>query len=154
MKLHLTTILRTYPSIYLVLEGAVTVTDKCGLRGMVHNNPTIAIPPHGLTELSFSYGYHPQGGYQTLPYDPAVPANCRTYGFRNPQMTSGWYQVDVNSSYMKTSTQYAPGYPYHPFLVPPQQLIDLDPAWKTCRYWSTFGDPYGQLTCKLISIYC
>lgn len=153
MEFHLTKMLRTYPSMYLVVEGAVTVTDKCGVRGMIHTNPTIPIPPHGLTELSFWDGYQPAEGYHTLPYDPAVPADCRTYGFSNPQITSGWYQVNDNTSSVTTSTLYVPGYPFNPFLVPPQQLIDLDPAWKTCLYWSSWGNQYGQLTCKLKSIY-
>lgn len=137
----------------MVIDGAVTVNDQCGILGSIHTNPTIAIPPSGLTELSFSMAQNPAEGFRTLPYDPAIPVDCRTYGFTNPQKTSFYYYENQNQSYITTEENWSSGYPYNPILLPPQQLLDLDPAWKSCAYWQSDGGDFG-ITCKLIQFTC
>lgn len=132
----------TFPSLYLAIRGAVSVRDHCAFRGKTYNNPTIALPPDGLSTLSFSdngiqfNGYQPQTGM----YDPAA---CRTYGISN-LTTSLWLYYPAGDesgpSTWMTLSKYTMGPPYNPILLPPRQLRELDPAWAACTSWRNYGD--------------
>ncbi len=43
----------TFPSLYVTFWGAVTVKDRCGIKGSIYQSPIIAVPPGGLTTLSY-----------------------------------------------------------------------------------------------------
>ena len=134
----------TFPSTYLVIRGAISVTDRCGTIGKTYTNPTIAVPQGGLSTLSFSSTYIAFAGFlpQTGPFDPAV---CRTYGISNGSTSSWLYDDDGDgtSSWFSTVT-YTFGPPYNPILLPPPQLTGLDPEWQACTSWRTFGaDAYA-----------
>lgn len=124
-----------YPSIYLAIHGAVSVTDYCGVRGNTYYNPTIAIPPGGLSTLSWHSNLIGFDGYppQTGAYDPGA---CHTYGVNNGS-TMSW--LNSPSSWM-TSVSYNMGPPYNPILLPPKQLTALDPEWEACTAWDKYGD--------------
>ncbi len=125
-----------FPSLYLVIHGAVSVTDSCGVRGHTYDNPTIAIPPGGLSTISWHNnllgfdGYAPQTGV----YDPAA---CHTYGVDDGSTTS-WLNELVSS--WDTSVSYNIGPPYNPILLPPAQLTALDPDWEACTAWDEYGE--------------
>ena len=119
----------TYPSLYMAFYGAISVTNQCRQRGIIHYNPTIAIPPDDLSTLSFNKNLVVYDGIapQTGLYDPGA---CHTYGLSNGSTTS-YLAPDPDSigiSTWITSVSYTMGPPYNPILVPPAQLTALDPA--------------------------
>ena len=124
-----------FPSLYLAIHGAVSVYDKCGVRGNIHYSPTIAIPPGGLSTISWPGNFVQLAGYppQTGAYDPAA---CRTYGVDNGTALS-WLN---GLSSWTTSVSYNMGPPYNPILLPPEQLTALDPQWEACTAWDNYGD--------------
>lgn len=139
---------------YMVVDGAITVHDKCGTVGKIHTNPTIPIPPNELTETSFSVLQNVAQGYNTLPYDPAVPADCRTYGLSASKHSYLLTDTEKsNSSYMTNYVGWSAGYPYNPVLAIPQQLLEFDPEWKKCFAWHTAGDGFFALICKYDQIH-
>ena len=124
-----------FPSLYLAIHGAVSVTDSCGVRGHTYDNPTIAIPPGSLSTISWHNiilgydGYAPQTGV----YDPAA---CHTYGVDDGS-TFSWLN---GLSSWETSVSYNIGPPYNPILLPPAQLTALDPDWEACTAWDQYGE--------------
>lgn len=128
----------TFPSLYLAIHGAISVQDSCGIKGKTHYNPTIAIPPGGLSTLSYPSNLIQYAGEapQTGIYDPAA---CRTYGLSNGSTTSYLYGHG-NTSTWTTTVSYSMGPPYNPILLPPDQLTALDPEWQACTSWDLYGD--------------
>lgn len=124
-----------FPSLYLAIHGAVSVYNKCGVRGDMHYNPTIAIPPGGLSTISWPGNVVQLAGYppETGVFDPAA---CRTYGLDNGSTTS-WLN---GLSSWTTSVSYSMGPPYNPILLPPEQLTALDPQWEACTAWDNYGN--------------
>ena len=125
-----------FPSLYLAIHGAVSVTDSCGVRGHTYDNPTIAIPPGSLSTISWHNNLVGYNGYapQTGVYDPAA---CHTYGVDDGSTTS-WLNKLVSS--WETSVSYNIGPPYNPILLPPAQLTALDPDWEACTAWDDGGE--------------
>lgn len=123
-----------FSSLYLAIHGAVSVYDSCGIKGRIHYNPTIAMPPGDLSTLSWPNNLIGFGGSppHTGAYDPAA---CRTYGVDNGS-TYSW--SNGLSSWM-TSVSYNMGPPYNPILLPPEQLTALDPQWEACTAWDNYG---------------
>lgn len=128
----------TFPSLYIAIHGTVSVADSCGIRGNVHYNPTIAVPPGDLSTLSFGSTYVRLAGFepQTEAYDPAA---CHTYGLSNGSTTS-YLNKNGGSSRWITTVAYTMGPPYNPILLPPAQLTALDPEWGACTAWDSYGD--------------
>ena len=134
----------TFPSTYLVIHGAVSVSNRCDDKGKTYTNPTIAVPQGGLSTLSFGSTYIQYAGMkpQTGSFDPAA---CHTYGISNASTSSWQYDGDGDgtSSWFSTVV-YTFGPPYNPILLPPPQLTALDPEWQACTSWRTFGaDAYA-----------
>ncbi len=125
-----------FPSLYLAIHGAVSVTDSCGVRGRTYDNPTIAVPPGSLSTISWHNSILGYDGYapQTGVYDPAA---CHTYGVDDGSTTS-WLNELVSS--WETSVSYNIGPPYNPILLPPAQLTALDPDWEACTAWDDYGE--------------
>ena len=126
---------------YLVAKGRVTGYDQVGQLGSFHTNPTIAIPPGGLSSLSFLDSIHADmgAGQVTLPYDPGIPTSCETFEFQHP--ASGIETLNYGSGFLETISASA-GVQLSSdemFLAPPKQLLTLDPAWKICSGWITDG---------------
>ena len=146
---------RTYPSMYMVIEGGLTVTDSCGTLGKTYHNPTIAIPPGGLSSMSFTQGVTDPhyvnavfGSNSTL-YDPAQPSSCQTYGFGIPRTITAWETFADGKSSLTSSLFLTLGPPYNPIISPPSELLTFDPAWKACQRWdNSYGGKWGFLTCK------
>ena len=64
----------------------MTVADQCGIWGSIHLNPTVAIRPGGLSEISYSSGLDVAAKMSTEVYDPAA---CPTYGVSDPVTSIG-----------------------------------------------------------------
>ena len=93
-------------------------------------NPTIALQPGRLSTLSYSAWPTPFEGIATKSYDFEA---CPTWGLNNA----------FNSSMSFRPEEYlSVGAPWNPIILPPQELLDLDPAWKLCE-WVTDGGEYG-----------
>lgn len=124
-----------FPSLYLAIQGAVSVYDSCGIKGSIHYNPTIAVTPGGLSTISWPNNLVQFGGFppHTGAYDPAA---CPTYGLDNGTTKS--YSIGLSSQ--TTSVLYNMGPPYNPILLPPEQLTALDPQWEACTAWDNFGN--------------
>ena len=128
----------TFPSTYLVVHGAVSVRDRCGVRGKTYTNPTIAVPQGELSTLSIGYGaVKPSTGS----YDPAA---CPTHGFSNASTTWFWDYYGPGSSSWVSSLHFSFGPPYNPALLPPPQLTALDPEWQACTSWRNLDNDYGD----------
>lgn len=144
----------------MVVKGGVTVSDRCGILGKTYQNPTIAIPPGGLSSMKFAPGYgtyshyiNVEGGASTTLYDPAQPSSCQTYGFGVPITTSFWYTGANNKATWTSSTGFTLGPPYMPILSPPSQLLSFDPAWRGCPRWeNSYGGEWGLLTCMYLPL--
>ena len=113
----------------------MTVSDQCGIRGSIYLNPTIAVRPGGLSTLSYRSGVNVAHGVSSGAYDPAA---CPTYGVSDPITSIGEEYVG-NSSTWTTRTFRTIGPPYNPVLLPPEELLSLDPEWRACT-WYTDGD--------------
>ena len=132
----------TFPSLYIALLGAVSVTDHCKTWGKAYHNPTIDLPPGDLSTLSFHGngivfdGFAPKTGV-------VDPAACRTYGLSNGSTHSYQaydYSVTPSTLSWVTTASYTMGPPYNPILLPPKQLTALDPEWQACTSWDAYGD--------------
>lgn len=136
MKTFLKSGSSTFPSLYVTLRSAVTVKDRCGIKGSIYQSPIIAVPSGGLTTLSYpSRALGADLGMTKGPYNPEA---CPTYGVSDPRLSSFWY-VEVNRSVWTTTTYRTIGAPYNPIIMPPQELINLDPEWKSCTEWYSQG---------------
>ena len=137
----------------MAIKGTVSVYDRCDVRGEKHYEPTLAIPPGGLSSLYFSSLLAPQLGHTSFQFDPAQPSECRSYGSADPIVSSYMVEVEENSSVWTTATDFTMGSPYNPILSPPPQLLGLDPAWRDCCTWGNEnGGFWGELSCKLLQI--
>ena len=93
-------------------------------------DPTIALPPGRLSTLSYSAWPTPFEGIATKSYDFEA---CPTWGLNSA----------FNSTMAFNPGEYLTvGPPWNPIILPPQELLDLDPAWKLCE-WVTDGGEYG-----------
>ena len=128
----------TFPSTYLVVHGAVSVIDSCGVRGKTYTNPTVAVPQGGLSTVSFGFGKLSTGSYD--------PAACRTWGWSNGSTTWFWSYggPGTESSSWVSSLFYSIGPPYNPIILPPPQLTALDPEWQACTLWRNLDNDYGD----------
>ena len=90
----------------------------------MHTNPTVAVPVGALSTISFealdgdlviaSGGGYIGGVTKSLDLKDLA---CPTWGVKGHPV-SGFYTV---------------GPPYNPIIVPPQQLLSLDPKWRNCK---------------------
>lgn len=135
-----------------MVESDYISTMACSdFMTMPDMNDTIAHchTPNGLTEVSFSLLQNVAQGHDTLPYDPAIPADCRTYGFSASEYRYLLTDTEKsNSSYMTNYVGWSAGYPYNPVPALPQQLLECDSEWKKCFAWHTAGDGFFALACK------
>lgn len=127
----------------MVISGTLAVRDQCGTLGNVYSDVTIPIKPGGLSTLSFSgTQFAAIRGSTVGPFDPALPASCRTYGAADPvweTLTQSW----DNTTITVTTSYVSVGPPYWPILSPPVELLEYDPKWKAkCPYWHTAGNNF------------
>jgi len=122
----------TSPSFYLEVVGTAAVTDLCGPVGSTYTNPIIAIPPGQLSTYENPV-YYPVGSeYRDIngvfgggflgavkPLHVADLA-CPTWGLGRSTNKDGTVHTTV-------------GPPWLPLIVPPRQVLALDPDWnKLC----------------------
>ena len=122
----------TSPSFYLEVVGTAAVTDLCGPVGSIYTNPIIAIPPGQLSTYENPV-YYPIGSeYRDIngvfgggflgTVKPLHVANlaCPTWGLGRSTNKDGIVHTTVGS-------------PWLPLIVPPRQVLALDPDWNnTC----------------------
>ncbi|MCJ1463653.1 hypothetical protein MMC07_002261 [Pseudocyphellaria aurata] len=119
----------TSPSVYLEIVGTAAVSDSCAPVGAVLTNPIVAVPPGVLMTYSpqfpFTVGQEytdPNGviGGQFLGFKKSLniaELECPTFGVGPATSANG----RVYRTY---------GHPYLPIIIPPQQILSLDPAWE------------------------
>ena len=119
----------TSPSFYLEVVGTAAVTDLCGPVGSTYTNPIIAIPPGQLSTYEVPV-YYPVGSEY---HDPngvlgggflgsikplhAADLACPTWGLGRSTNKDGRVHTTV-------------GPPWLPLVVPPRQVLALDPKWE------------------------
>ena len=116
----------TSPSLYLEIVGTAAISDQCGPVGATLTNPWVAIPSgqlatysEGLQSLGQCYddiqgfGWMFEGTTKSL---NVADLDCPTFGL-GPGTSS-------NGEPCRTI-----GPPYLPLIVPPSQVLSLDPGW-------------------------
>lgn len=115
------------------IVGTASVSDVCGQVGPALVNPIVALPPGVLSTYSpplpFTIGeeyYDPNGQFFGWPFfGDQKPLDirdlaCPTFGLGRATGADG-----------AVTTTYGP--PYLPIIIPPLQILTLDPSWqKTC----------------------
>ena len=115
------------------IVGTASVSDVCGQVGPALANPIVALPPGVLSTYSPSFPVtigekysDPNGQFLGWPFigdqKPLVIKDlaCPTFGVGRFTAVDG-----------SVSTTYGP--PYLPIIIPPIQIMTLDPTWqKTC----------------------
>lgn len=132
------------------MQGTMSAGNYCGLLGKNYTSVTIAITPGGLSSLSYLNSAAPvaEDGVATVSYDPDLPASCQAYQYQSaPVVTEtdcGANSQDC-SAVVRTVTGSWVG-PGKPMLAPPKELLELDPAWRSC-IWNTGNARHWQ-SCK------
>lgn len=116
----------TSPSLYLEIVGTAAISDQCGPVGATLTNPWVALPSgqlatysEGLQSLGQCYddiqgfGWGFEGTTKSL---NVADLECPTFGL-GPGTSS-------NGEPCRTI-----GPPYLPLIVPPSQVLSLDPGW-------------------------
>ena len=120
----------TSPSIYLEIVGTAAINDQCGPLGVTLTNPWVAIPSGQLSTYSEDlqplgscyddiqgFGWMFEGTTKSL---NVADLECPTFGLGPGTKTDG-----------KPCRTIGP--PYLPLIVPPPQVLSLDPGWlKAC----------------------
>ena len=120
----------TSPSYYIEVVGTAAVTDLCGPVGATYTNPIIAVPPDQLSTYENPV-YYPVGSeYRDIngvfgggflgavkPLHVADLA-CPTWGLGRSTNKDGTVHTTV-------------GPPWLPLIVPPREILALDPDWNT-----------------------
>lgn len=129
----------TSPSVYLEIVGTAAVADSCAPLGAVHTNSIVAVPPGGL--MTYSPLVHLTVGEEVLDPNGVIgepfigyqkslnlaELDCPTFGLGR---TTG-----ANGRVYQTF-----GPPYLPAIIPPREILSLDPAWlKYCRNYVSHG---------------
>ncbi len=123
----------TSPSFYLEFLGTVGVADACGTISSKVNNPFVAVPIGGLTTYEeaitaqgdrinpplMGFGL-PEVGGTFMPLK-IIDVECPTWGVGTSVSTSG--------SNTRTFTTIGP--PWLPIIVPPLNVMTLNPLWET-----------------------
>ena len=121
--------------------GNVSVMDYCQTLGQVYSSLTVPIPQGGLSTLSFATWLNAAAEVGTSSYNFGA---CPTWGLSDPFNTTLIDLSDPTLTSWVTSLAQTPGFPYHPIISPPQELLDFDPVWKTaCSSFITIGIDYG-----------
>lgn len=129
----------TSPSVYLEIVGTARVTDSCGPLGAVLTNPIVALPPNVLATYSPEFPYttgekffDPNGviGGNFIGYKKSLKIadlECPTFGVGLATGADG----EVYRTY---------GPPYLPIIIPPLQILSLDPTWqKICTDFLSYS---------------
>ncbi|KAM0798562.1 hypothetical protein BDR22DRAFT_974426 [Usnea florida] len=116
----------TSPSLYLEIVGTAAISDQCGPVGATLTNPWVAVPSgqlatysEGLQSLGQCYddiqgfGWGFEGTTKTL---NVADLECPTFGLGPGTSSNG-----------KPCRTIGP--PYLPLIVPPSQVLSLDPGW-------------------------
>lgn len=118
----------TSPSAYLEIVGTAAVRDQCDTVGAVLTNPIIALPPGQISTYSPQFPFTIGETY----YDPNGVIGGQFLGHVNSLRTADLacptFGLGLSTSGGVTYTTYGP--PFLPIIVPPPQLLDLDPEWK------------------------
>lgn len=103
-------ILRQWPSNYLVFP-TISAGNACTRVGNIYYDHTIAFAPGAISTIVGNTGVTQEFNFADLPCPPPEVAAADIY-FYNPQSN--------------------PGRPYSPMIAPPQEIFDMDPAFKSC----------------------
>lgn len=104
------------------------MNDQCGPIGSILTNPIIALPPGQVSTYSAGFPFTIGEQY----YDPNGVIGGMFLGYAKPLITADLacptFGVGLTTSAGSTYATYGP--PYLPIIIPPPQLLDLDPEWK------------------------
>lgn len=117
----------TFPSTYVSVLGALSVSDSCGIKGAHYTNPT-PFPVAAITTASyFSWpsSCRPQGAYVEAVIDTLALSDiaCPTWGVSDP-----FYTTCDGDVYLTATS----GEPYNPVILVPTEILSIDPAWGAC----------------------
>ena len=158
----------TSPSIYLEMIGTATVSDHCGTIDRVATGTIVALPADGVSTLSFNVsigstilvmaesGYPPSLFQSLKSYTKTLNIRdlaCPTWGFASVSYTASTVQMEgidgKTRPYVGNLTQSVVGPPFNPIILPPKELLSLDPAWARCsdfEFVYNLFDPPRALT--------
>lgn len=129
----------TSPSLYLEIVGTAAVSDSCAPLGAVHTNPIVALPPGVLMTYSPQFPFTVGQKYS----DPNGVIGGQFLGFKKPlniaELECPTFGVGLaTSADGRVYRTYGP--PYLPIIIPPLQILSLDPAWeKYCRGYVSYS---------------
>lgn len=117
----------TFPSTYVSVLGALSVSDSCGVKGAHYTNPT-PFPVAAITTASYfdwPSSCRPQGNYVNAVIDTLALSDiaCPTWGVSDPFYTTCDGHVYLTATY---------GEPYNPVILVPTEILGIDPAWGAC----------------------
>lgn len=119
----------TSPSVYLEIVGTAAVADSCAPLGAVLTNPIVAVPPGELMTYSPQFPFTVGQKY----FDPNGVLGNQFLGFKKPlniaELECPTFGVGpATSADGRVYQTYGP--PYLPIIIPPRQILTLDPAWE------------------------
>lgn len=118
----------TSPSVYVSIAGTVAVKDQCGPLGSTITNPIIALNPRELS----TYEDHMVTSIGSKWFDANGMIGGNFIGTVKPwdfdATTSPTWGVGIRTS-ANGEVYYTIGPPYLPLIIPPPQLLSLDPEW-------------------------
>ena len=141
----------TSGSIYFEIMGTASFKDDCGHLGTQVVSSTLAIPRGVMSTVSFDVpvGAELPRGSRASELRHLIPLKtrdlqCPTWGVNMPVATGKAQDVRIAE-------------PFFPLLVPPPQLLAVDPAWSKClvNHWPLrFGifDPPSALTANSVMV--
>ena len=158
----------TSPSIYLEMVGTANVNDHCGTIDRVATGTIVALPADGVSTLLFDVPIGstilvmaesggPQRILQSLKsYTKTLNIRdlaCPTWGFASVSYTASTMQLkDILSethAYRGNLTQSVVEPSFNPIILPPKELLSLNPAWARCsdfEFVYNLFDPPRALT--------
>lgn len=148
--------------------GTANVIDHCGTIDRVATGTIVALPPYGVSTLSFDIpigstllAVAESGGPQILfqslkSYTKILNTRdlaCPTWGFAGVSYTASTILItdarNNTHAYSGNVTQSIVGPPFYPIILPPKELLSLDPAWARCsdfEFVYNLFDPPRALT--------
>lgn len=130
----------TSPSVYLQLVGPVSLTDQCGtdgFDGLTLTDPFVAIPSDQL--FTYKFPYYTEGQQW---YDPNGIIGANFVGEASPlnvaDLACPTFGLGIGSRSGRPYTTVGP--PYLPLIVPPPQILSLDPGWMSaCKGFLSYA---------------
>lgn len=114
-----------FPNVYVVVNS-LSAGNSHTCIGSTYNSVVFTMKPHELSTIAGTAGPSQIFNFADLPCPPPEVAAADKY----------FYDPETN-----------PTRPYMPRIVPPSQILELNPAWKSCTFPANFQffDPPSAL---------